>query len=67
MLGSSREADVYLPLGRGDVKPPPVRAVVNIENGRIVLEDRQTNQRSVLQNGSEITLDRLRVTVNTKQ
>jgi hypothetical protein len=67
VFGSTPEADVYLPPGRGDVKPPPIRAVVRIENGQVVLEDRAAGQRSALQNGSEITLDRLRVVVNTKQ
>jgi hypothetical protein len=67
VFGSSREADVYLSPGRGDVKPPPVRAVVSVENGRVVLDDKQTGRHSVLQNGSEITLDRLRVMVNIKQ
>jgi hypothetical protein len=67
VFGSTPEADVYLPPGRGDVKPPPVRAVVSVENGQVVLEDKAANRRSVLQNGSEITLDRLRVVVNIKQ
>ncbi|MDR2659850.1 MAG: hypothetical protein LBC27_07685 [Spirochaetaceae bacterium] len=66
VFGSTAEADVYLPPGRGDVKPPPVRAVVSIENEQVVLEDRAANRRSVLQNNSEITLDRLRVIVNMK-
>jgi hypothetical protein len=66
VFGSTPEADVYLPHKRGDVKPLPIRAVVSIENGQVVLEDKVTNQRSVLQNGSEIMLDRLRVVVNTK-
>jgi hypothetical protein len=40
---------------------------VSVENGQVVLDDKAAGRRSVLQNGSEITLDRLRVVVNTKQ
>jgi hypothetical protein len=67
VFGSTPEADVYLPQRRGDAKPLPVRAVVSIENGQVILEDKVTNQRGVLQNGSEITIERLRVVVNTKR
>jgi hypothetical protein len=67
VFGSTPEADVYLPQKRGDAKPLPVRAVVSIENGEVVLEDKVTNQRGVLQNGSEITIGHLRVVVNTKR
>jgi hypothetical protein len=67
VFGSTPEADVYLPPGRGDAKPLPVRAVVSVENGRVVLEDKAAGRHSVLQHGSEITLDRLRVVVNIKQ
>jgi hypothetical protein len=67
VFGSTPEAGVYLPQRRGDQKPLPVRAVVRIENGQVVLEDKVTNQRGVLQNRSEITIDHLRVVVNTKR
>jgi hypothetical protein len=67
VFGSTREADVYLPPGRGDVKAPPVRAVISIENGQVVLDDKAAGRRGVLQHGSEITIDRLRVVVNIKQ
>jgi hypothetical protein len=66
VFGSSREADVYLPSRRGDAPVPPVRAVFTIENGTVVLEDKQTGQRGVLPNGGEVMIDRLRVVVNTK-
>ncbi|MDR2491106.1 MAG: hypothetical protein LBD20_06860, partial [Spirochaetaceae bacterium] len=65
VFGSSREADVYLPVRR-DVPALPIRAVVALENGRVVLDDKAAGRRSVLQNGGEFTLDRLRVVVNTK-
>jgi hypothetical protein len=67
VFGSTREADVYLPPGRGDVKVPPVRAVISVENGQVVLDDKAAGRRGVLQHGSEITIDRLRVVVNIKQ
>jgi hypothetical protein len=66
VFGSSREADVYLPSRRGDVPVPPVRAVFTIENGAVVMEDKQTGRRGVLPNGGEVMIDRLRVVVNTK-
>ncbi|MDR1362562.1 MAG: hypothetical protein LBJ35_00730 [Spirochaetaceae bacterium] len=67
VFGSTPEADVYLPQRRGDPKPLPVRAIARIENGQVVLEDKAANQRRVLQNGGEITIDHLRVVVNTKR
>jgi hypothetical protein len=65
VFGSSREADVYLP-ARGGVPALPVRAVVTLENGQVVLDDNQTGKRGALSNGGEFTLDRLRVVVSTK-
>jgi hypothetical protein len=67
VFGSTPESDVYLPQRRGDAKPLPVRAVVYIENGQVVMEDKATNHRGVLQNGSEITIGHLRVVVNTRR
>jgi hypothetical protein len=66
VFGSTPEADVYLPRKRGDRKPLPVSAVVRVENGQVVLEDKVTNQRGVLRNGGEVAIGRLRVVVNTK-
>jgi hypothetical protein len=66
VFGSTPEADIYLAQKHGDAKPLPVRAAVSLENGRVVLEDKQTGQHSVLPNGGEFTLDRLRIVVNTK-
>ncbi|MDR2551888.1 MAG: hypothetical protein LBD31_01795 [Treponema sp.] len=66
VFGSSREADVYVPSRHGDVPVPPVRAVFTIENGAVVMEDKQTGRRGVLPNGGEVMIDRLRVVVHTK-
>ena len=66
VFGSSREADVFLPSRPGGVVVPPVRAVVSLENGQAILDDKQSGQRSVVQNGSEFQLDRLRVVVGMK-
>ena len=66
IFGSSREADIFLPYRPGGAPVPPIRAIVAIENGQVIMEDKQTGRRSRLQNGSEFTLDRLRIVVNTK-
>ena len=66
VFGSSREADVYLPTRRGDIPAPPIRAIVMIENGKVIMDDRATNQRRALQNGSEVDLGSLRFVVNAK-
>ena len=66
VFGSSREASVFLPSRPGSAPVPPVRAIVAIENGQVIFDDKQTGRRSVLQNGGEFALDRLRVVVHTK-
>ena len=66
VFGSSRDADVFLPSRSGSAPVPPIRATVALENGQVVLDDRTSGRRTVLQNGGEFTLDRLRVIVNTK-
>jgi hypothetical protein len=66
VFGSSREADIYVPSRAGDVSAPLVRAVFTIENGQVVLDDKQSGRRGVVPNGGEIMIDRLRVVVHTK-
>ena len=55
-----------MPSRRGDVPVPPVRAVFTIENGQVVLEDKESGRRSIVPNGGEVMIGRLRVVVNTK-
>jgi Ca-activated chloride channel family protein len=61
VFGSSREADIYLS------KEPPVRATVQIENSRVVMYDKTTNQRRELQNGNQVDLGKVSFVVNTKK
>jgi hypothetical protein len=61
VFGSSREADIYLS------KELPVRATVQIENSRIVMNDKITNQRRELKNGDRVDLGKISFVVNTKK
>ena len=63
IFGSSSEADIYLPKDR----EPPVRATVQIENSRVVMYDKKTNQRQVLQNGDKVDFEKVSFVVNTKK
>ncbi|GHT57381.1 hypothetical protein FACS1894109_09290 [Spirochaetia bacterium] len=65
-FGSSREADVYLPQKRGERPVLPIRAIVKIENGKIVMEDRLTNQRGELHGGDKIDFGRVSIVVHIK-
>jgi len=60
-FGSSSEADIYL------AKDLPVRATVQIENSKVVMYDKATNQRRELQNGNQVDLGRVSFVVNTKK
>jgi len=60
-FGSSSEADIYL------AKELPVRATVQIENSKVVMYDKATNQRRELQNGNQVDLGRVSFVVNTKK
>jgi putative ubiquitin-RnfH superfamily antitoxin RatB of RatAB toxin-antitoxin module len=60
-FGSSSEADIYL---SGDMS---VKTTVQIENSKIVMYDKSTNQRRELQNGDRIDLGRVSFVVNTKK
>jgi hypothetical protein len=55
-----------LPQRRGEQSAPPIRAIVKIENGKVVMEDRLTNQRSELCGGDKIDLGRVSIVVHTK-
>jgi Ca-activated chloride channel family protein len=66
VFGSSREADVYLSPRRGQPEIPPVRALVGIEGGRVILDDRVTGTRRELRNGETADLGRVNITANIK-
>jgi Ca-activated chloride channel family protein len=61
VFGSSREADIYI------ANELPVRATVLIENSRVVMYDKATNQRRELQNGNQVDLGKVSFVVNTKK
>jgi Ca-activated chloride channel family protein len=67
VFGSSREADVYLPRRRGEPEIPPVRAVVGIEGGRVILDDRSNGTRRELHNGETADFGRVSIIVNIKK
>jgi len=61
VFGSSKEADIYLS------NEAPVKATVQIENSRVVMYDKTTNQRRELQNGNQVNLGKISFVVNTKK
>jgi len=63
IFGSSPEADIYLP----KATEPPIRATVQIESSRVVMYDKKTNQRKVLQNGEQVDFGKMSFVVNTKK
>ena len=67
IFGSAQEADVYLPQKAGNAVSLGVRAVISMKNDEVIFEDKANNRRSVMKNGDEITIDKLRVAISTKQ
>jgi Ca-activated chloride channel family protein len=63
VLGSSSEADVYLPKERNY---PPVTAIIKLENSRITIENKINNQITELRNGSKLFIGSIEVVVNSK-
>jgi hypothetical protein len=63
VFGSSPEADVYL---RRD-KFPPVAVIVKIENSRVMVDNKLTGQYMEQADGSEITMDRIKITIHVKK
>ncbi|MDR0665619.1 MAG: FHA domain-containing protein [Helicobacteraceae bacterium] len=62
-LGSSSEADIRLPRK----KYPPVTAVISVENGKVILDNRLSNQRVALPNGSKISMGTIGVIINIRK
>lgn len=63
ILGSSSEADVYLPKGKNY---PPITAIIRLENSKVIIENNINKQRTELRNGSRIGLGVIEVIVHTK-
>jgi Ca-activated chloride channel family protein len=63
ILGSSPQADIYLPVEKNY---PPITAIINIENSKVIIDNRVNNQRTELRNGSKVTMGALEVIVNVK-
>jgi Ca-activated chloride channel family protein len=63
ILGSSPKADIYLP---ADKNYPPITAIIEIKNAKVVIENKINHQRTELKNGSRITMGSIEVIVNTK-
>lgn len=63
VLGSSSEADIYLPKEKGY---PAITAIIKIENSKVIIENKTNNQRTELRNGSKIGLGTIEVIINTK-
>jgi Ca-activated chloride channel family protein len=63
VLGSSSEADIYLPKEKGF---PPITAIIKINNSRVVIDNKINNKSTELRNGSKILLGSIEVIINTK-
>jgi hypothetical protein len=62
-LGSSPEADVYLPRN----KFPPVAAVIKIENSKVIVGNKLDNRCLEIADNSELNLGTVKITVHTKK
>jgi hypothetical protein len=65
IFGASSDADVYIPQFQKDVDP--VMALIKIENSKVIMENKETNQIMELQDGSTATVGKLSVIVHTKE
>lgn len=63
VLGSSPEADIYLPKEKGF---PPITAIIKINNSNVVIDNKINNKSTELKNGSKIMLGTIEVIINTK-
>jgi Ca-activated chloride channel family protein len=63
VLGSSPKADIYLPAHKNY---PPITAIIEVKNSKVIIENKLNNQRTELRNGSKITMGDIEVIVNTK-
>jgi hypothetical protein len=65
-FGSFREADVFLPRPKDLQNAPAIRAVFTLENGKVIMDDKQNGIRKQLQPENQIDLGRVKVVVNIK-
>lgn len=63
VFGSSSEADIYLPKEKNY---PPITAIVEVVNSKIIIENKINGTRTELRNGSKIGLGTINVIVNTR-
>ncbi len=63
ILGSSNEADIYLPKD----KFPAVTAMIHLDNGKIVFEDKIKKTTTELRSGSTFKVEGINITVQTKK
>ncbi len=63
ILGSSSEADIYLPKEKGF---PPITAVIMLNKSKVVIDNKINNQSTELRNGSKIMLGSIEIIVNTR-
>lgn len=63
VLGSSSEADIYLPKEKGF---PTITAIIKINNSKVVIDNKINNQTTELRNGSKISLGSIEIIINTK-
>ncbi|MDR2033104.1 MAG: hypothetical protein LBP89_00475 [Helicobacteraceae bacterium] len=63
VLGGAAEADVHLPRS----KFPPVTAIVTVENGKVMLDNKLNNQKIALPNGRKINIGKITIVVNTRK
>ena len=61
ILGSSAEADIYLPKEQNF---PPITAIMKIENGKLLFENKINNQITELENGKKIQLGTINILVH---
>jgi hypothetical protein len=62
-LGSASEADVHLPRS----KFPPITAILTVENGKVMLDNKLNNQKIALPNGSKINIGKITIIINTRK
>jgi hypothetical protein len=63
VLGGASEADVRLPRS----KFPPVTAILTVENGKVMLDNKLNNQKIALPNGSKINIGKITIVVNIRK
>jgi hypothetical protein len=67
VFGASREADVFLPQRQGQPEILPIHAVVSINGGRVMLEERTSGASRELHNGEAVDLGRVSIIANIRK